>query len=354
MTATMNPLVPIQRMLGRIGATLALVALPLAGSAGVAVAELPETVYIASGQAGSLQHTVASAVAKVASDNLGIKVVVRPYSGTTAFFPVLNDGEVEFGLAPSVDFALSYQGPERLKIGGRNPYPQTPELRLVASGSKLIAGMLVRKDSEIGTVADLEGKTIAGEYPAHLGAYINTFAHLLNAGHTWDDVDIVPAAGLNQGMDALVNGRVDGAVYGVGAPKVREADASVGVRFAPDLCTDEAKQRVQDSIPGYGFITLPAGRLPGIVEDTCVTAYSLYLVASTSTAEEVVEAVASALYEDASELAQYHPTLRGWKAETAVTPQATLPYHDAAVAAYKAKDAWSADMDARNMELLGK
>lgn len=314
-------------------------------------AELPDTIYIAAGQSGSLQHTIASAVAKVLTDNLEADFVVRPYSGTTAFFPVLDSGEVEFGLAPSVDFALSYRGPDRLKIGDRNPYPQTPGLRLVASGANLIAGMLVREDSEMKTVADLAGAQLGGAYPAHLGAYINSYAHLLNAGLTWDDVEVTPVAGLNQGLDALANGRVDGAVYGVGAPRVREVDAAVGVRFLPDDCSDEAKKRVTDAIPGYGFITLPEGRLPGIVEDTCITAYPLYLVAASSMSDDMVEIVAKTLYENAEKLAEFHPVLRGWKQATTVRPDATLPYHEGAKNAYIAQDAWSDEMDAVQAEL---
>jgi uncharacterized protein len=314
--------------------------------------DIPDTIYIASGQTGSLQHTVASAVAKVISDSLPTTAVVRPYSGTTAFFPILDSGEIELGLAPSVDFALSFQGPDRLKVGDRNPYPATPNLRLVASGSKLISGMLVRNDASFKTVGDLKGARLGGNYSAHLGAYINTYAHLLNAGLTWDDVDLTPVAGLNQGLDALANGRVDGAVYGVGAPRVREVDAAIGVRFLPDRCDDAAKKRVTDAIPGYTFITLPKDRLPGIVEDTCITAYSLYLVASTSTSDAIVSAVTKALYDNADKLATFHPTLKGWKAATSVSADVTLPYHNAAKASYTEAGIWTEEAEATRAKLL--
>lgn len=339
----------------RRGAAAVCAAAILAATAGphpAAAQDLPDTIYIASGQSGSLQHTVASAVAKVLTDNLPTTVVVRPYSGTTAFFPILDSGEIEFGLAPSVDFGLSYQGPERLKVGDRNPYPSTPNLRLVASGSNLIAGMLVRKDAAFETVADLDGARLAGNYSAHLGAYINSYAHLLNAGLDWDAVDATPVAGLNQGLDALANGRVEGAVYGVGAPRVREVDAAVGVRFLPNLCDDAAKQRVTDAIPGYTFITLPKDRLPGIVADTCITAYPLYLVASSNTSDAIVGAVTTALYENAGDLAAFHPTLRGWKAEGSVRADATLPYHDAARESYQGAGAWTDAAEAAHTQLL--
>lgn len=302
---------------------------------------LPQTVYIASGQMGSFQNTIASAVAKVLSDALSISVVVRPYSGTTAFFPVVNSGSVAFAIAPAVDFALSYQGPDKLKIGGRNPYPATPNLRLVASGSNLVAGMLVRDSSSIDSVNGLAGLTIAGRYPAHLGAYINTYAHLLNADLSWNDVEVVPVAGLNQGIDALTRGRVDGAVYGVGAPGVQRADVSTGVRFIADDCSKEAKQRVTSAIPGYGFIEIPKGKYTGVASDTCITAYPLYLVTSTSVPDSVIEAITRALYEHANELEKYHPSLKGWTSDVLVNNNMTLPYHEVAIEVYQSKGKWN-------------
>ena len=65
--------------------------------------------------------------------------------------PLLNSGELDFGINNFVDLALAYQGPERLKIGGQNPFPHIPNVRLVMRGSPFMVGLLVRKDSPIKT-----------------------------------------------------------------------------------------------------------------------------------------------------------------------------------------------------------
>ena len=54
--------------------------------------------------------------------------------------------------------ALSYQGAERLKIGGRNPFQHTPNVRLVMRGAILMTAFLVRKDAPIKTIQDIRGK----------------------------------------------------------------------------------------------------------------------------------------------------------------------------------------------------
>ena len=59
--------------------------------------------------------------------------------------------------------ALSYQGPVRLKIGGRNPFQHTPNVRLVMRGSILMTALLVRKDTSMKTIHDIRGKRLTGD-----------------------------------------------------------------------------------------------------------------------------------------------------------------------------------------------
>src|SRR5256885_379102 len=95
---------------------------------------------------------------------------------------------------------LSYRGP-KFQIGGRNPFPHAPNLRLVMRGSPLLVGLLVRKDSPIKTVHDVKGKRMTGEYPAHLAVWYNMFGHLASAGLTWNDVKVIPVPAVNEGVD---------------------------------------------------------------------------------------------------------------------------------------------------------
>ncbi len=94
----------------------------------------PRSVTIGSNPPGTVFYALASGLAKVASEGAPTQLVVQPYSGTSTFLPLLDTGEVEFGINNAVDMALSYQGPVRLKIGGRNPFQHTPNVRLVMRG----------------------------------------------------------------------------------------------------------------------------------------------------------------------------------------------------------------------------
>lgn len=313
---------------------------------------LPPTIMLGSSQPGTLQHGVATGLAKVASEKIGSTVVVQPFAGATTAIPLLDNGELDLGVAPSVDAAMSYQGPEHLKIGGLNPYPKAPKLRLVMAGSPLIATLITKKDSPLKSARDLKGRRIAGGFPASLGAYINTYVHLKSANLTWDDVTVVPFSGLNDSLDALVQGRVDATVFGVGAARIREVDATTGVRFFSSDCSPEGTKRIEEAAPGYFTINLKAGSFAGVHEDICTTAYVLYLLAGEKTSPAIVTGVLKAIWEGIDKLPAMHPGLRQWKREGAVDKRPTAPYHEAAIAFYKSVGAWNDQAEAAHRKLL--
>ncbi len=239
--------------------------------------ELPRSVTVASNPPGTVFYALAIGLAKIASEGTPFQMVVQPYSGTSTFLPLLNTGEIDFGINNAVDMALSYQGPERLKIGGRNPFLHTPNVRLLMRGSVLLTALLVRKDSPIKTIHDIRGKRLTGEYPAQLANWYNLFGFLSGAGMKWEDVKIVPVPAVNEGVDALVQGRADVSMSAVDAAKVKEADAAVGVRHISLDCSPEGEKRLRGAVPGYYPHWLKRGQATAIVEDTCVNAYDIYL-----------------------------------------------------------------------------
>jgi TRAP-type uncharacterized transport system substrate-binding protein len=58
------------------------------------------------------------------------------------------------------------------------------------------------------------------------------------------------------------------------------------------------------------------------------------------------------LYENAAKLGDIHPGLRGWTQRAFVRPDATAPYHPAAIAYYKSVGAWTPEMDAVQEKLI--
>jgi TRAP transporter TAXI family solute receptor len=193
--------------------------------------KLPASTTIGTNPAGTVFYAVSAGLAKVISGAGPMQSVVQPYTGSSTFMPLLDSGEIDFGIINAVEMNLGYQGSAKLKISGKNPLPHVPNIRLIMRGSPLSVSLVVKKDSPIKTVYDVKGKRVTGEYPANIAIWYHIYTQLANAGFTWDDVKVVPVPAVNDGVDALVQARADVSNHAINAAKIKEADAAVGVRF---------------------------------------------------------------------------------------------------------------------------
>lgn len=314
--------------------------------------QLPRSVTVGSNPPGSLFYSLASGIAKVVSETTPMQAQAQPYTGSSTFQPLLDSGELDFGIVNAVDMGMAYQGPNKLKVGGRNPFPHVPNTRLIMRGSPLRSSLIVRKDSSIKTIHDVKGKRVTGEYPAQLANWYNVFGALSNGGLTWNDVKVIPVPAVNEGVDALVQGRADVTTHAIGSAKVKEADAAVGIRYIPLDCSAQGEERIKKAVPGYYLSTVKAGTSTGIVEDTCSFTYDIYLVGHKALPDAVVQAALKAIWDNIAKLPPIHPGFVEWTKERAVDPEVTMPYHPAAIQFFKEKNVWSAKMDDAQKKLL--
>ena len=328
-------------------AVLALVA----GLLVAAPAAAQKSVSLGTNPPGTAFYAIGSGLSKVVSDAGAVRMTVQPYSGSSTFLPLLDSGELEFGVVNAVDMALTYRGPN-FKIGGRNPFPHAPQIRLIMNGSPFMVSLLVRKDSPIKSVYDIKGKRMTGEYPAHLAVWYNMFGHLASAGLTWNDVKVVPVPAINEGLDALVQGRAEVSEFALNAAKVKEADVAVGVRHLSIDCSAEGEKRLRAAVPGYYPRWVKKGEATAIVEDTCVIAYDVYLAIGKGVPDGIVESVLKSIWDNVDKLPAIHPIFKEWTRERAVTREATIPYHPAAIRFYRERSAWTAEMDRIQQQLL--
>src|SRR5436309_2649830 len=313
--------------------------------------QLPKSVGVGSNPPGSLFYSLASGLAKVISEASPMQAQVQPYAGTSTFVPLLDSGELDFGVVNAVDMGMVYQG-QRLKIGGRNPFPHVASSRLIMRGSPLRSSLIVKKDSPIKTIGDVKGKRVTGEYPAQLAVWYNVFGSLSNGGLTWNDVKVVPVPAVNEGVDALIQGRADVSTHAIGSAKVKEADAAIGIRYIPLDCSKQGEARIKKAVPGYYLSVVKSGSSTGIVEDTCAYTYDIYLVGHKALPDAVVQNVLQAIWVNIEKLPQFHPGFGEWTKSRAVDSEVTLPYHPAAARYYKESGAWPAKMDEVQKRLL--
>jgi TRAP transporter TAXI family solute receptor len=315
-------------------------------------AQLPKSAVIGTNPAGTVFYALAGGLAKVAGEATPMQVNIQPYTGTSTFLPLLNNGELDFAIVNAVDMGMAYVGPQKLKVGGRNEFVHSPNVRLVMRGAPLLIGLLVKKDSLLKSVHEVKGKRVTGEYPAHQAVWFNMYGALTGGGVSWKDVKVVPVPAVNDGIDALVQGRAEVTIGAVNMAKIREADAAVGVRHLSNDCSPEGDKRVREAVPGYYTRIMKAGSGVAIVEDTCVIAYDIYFATHKSAPDQLVNAVLKAIWENEAKLKPIHPGFREWTNDRAVAPDVTIPYHPGAIKFYQEKGAWKKEMDDAQKRLL--
>jgi len=331
---------------------LALIIMALSlGRAAVNAQKLPASVTVGTNPAGTVFYAVGAGLAKVISGAGPMQSMVQPYTGTSTLLPLLDSGELDFAIINAVESNLAYQGPAKLKIGGKNPLPHVPNARLIMRGSPLFIGLVAKKDG-VKSVQEVRGKRVTGEYPANIAIWYHGYAALASAGIAWEDVKVVPVPAVNEGVDAVVQGRADVSIHAIGAAKVKEADAAVGVRHVPLDCSAQGDGRVRKAVPGYSTTTLKSGFSTGIVADTCVLTFDIYMLGHKGLSNDVVVTALKAVWDNVDKLPPLHAQFQDWTRERAASADVTVPYHPAAVQFYKEKNLWNAKMDDAQKRLL--
>ena len=313
--------------------------LALGTSAARSAEPLPKILALGTNPAGSAYYSVGSALAKILSENSGMQVRVQPYSGSTTYMPLLDSGELELGLNHTNDVRLAYRG--------EKPFHRSPNLRMLSVIFPLVVGAIVRNDSDIQRIEDVRGKRVTGRYTSQLAVYYNWTAILAGGGLTWKDVVEVPVPGVNEGIQAFMEGRADVTLTALVAAKLEEANATVpgGVRFIPIDTSPEGVKRMQSIVGGSFPYPVKAGKLTGVVKDVSIMGYDAYMTAGKSQREDVVYQVTKTLWEQEEAIRKSQRLLGGFSRKDMVKTIATIPYHAGAIRFYREKGMWSPEME---------
>jgi len=287
---------------------------------------------------GGLTAQVTATISKVVSSYAGgLQMRTQVHGGTQKYIPVVNGGELEFGVSNIMQYTMAMQGT------GLSAGKKYSNLRLVATMMVFRTGWLVPKNSGITKISQLRGKRIASGFKGAPLFHFLLSAGLANAGLTYDDVTKIPYIGLRQHWNGFKQGKIDAAWGGIGAGHVRDMNAKIkgGIRFLSfDISADAAK-RTQKFAPNTHFsVVNPAKPFVGIVERTNVLGFDYMLWAHKGVSNENVAKVVKAMYENEKELHAASPTWRSHKSKKMAKDQG-FAYHPGAIGFYKKVGIWN-------------
>ena len=312
----------------------AIVAAAISGVA--AAAQAQQVRVIASNPQGSIFYASSVVFGKLLDEKLKMQVRVQPMAGSSTYIPLLNRGEVDFGLTNVDDALSSYKG-----VG--NFRQASPDLRLTAIAFPLTLGVLVVNDSPIKSIADLKGKTLPWGYNAQTTGRVLQEAVLASAGLTLKDVKTVPTQSLFSGVDLLGEGKVDAAVISVGTGQGQQANLRMssrgGIRFVNMDASPEAVARIRKVLPARPFVVQPAPHAVGIIGPTTIMAYNIFFSTNAKMPDDVVYDLVKMLHASKDDLVKGHPIFRNFEPGQ-MNEEIGVPWHPGAIKFYKEIGQW--------------
>jgi TRAP transporter TAXI family solute receptor len=290
-------------------------------AAATSTGALAQAVGFATLPPGSLNHTTASAVAKVLKERAGINMLVQPTAGDNVIIPMVNRGESTMGIANAPETAMAIKEAKQADV------------RLLAVAHTLQTAFFVRKDSSLKTIADMKGKRVALGYSAMRTIDLLTRAMLATAGLSERDVQAVRVPNVVRSADDFASGAADMFFFAFGGPKVREVDASIPLRV---LEIDEKGMPAARKVTPYGFLTQvqPGPIFIGVEKPMKVYSFDNLFLVNAKVADDMVYKILDTLEKNKADLVAVQPVLRAFSAANGYK-QYDMPYHPGALRYYK-------------------
>lgn len=281
---------------------------------------------------GTSGYAMGAAIARVLSEN-DIGALVQPSSGTSAYLPLIDMGELDLGIANAIEISDAATGSG--DFAGRALENIAPAARLYP----FRVGIFVRDDSDMQTIADLAGHSVTYGFTSQVTINRVVDAILAAGGIGPSDIEQTMVPNVVRGADDFLAGRADGAFFAIGSGKVTEVDASAGgVRFLPLPEGDEAEARLQEVIPqAYVEILEPREGLTGIDEPIPVMAYDYMLVAGSHIPDEQMARIVTILRDNKQALVDSFGAFQSMDPE-AMYVDIGVPYHPGALSVLKTEE----------------
>lgn len=292
-------------------------------------AELAALGSTARGGTSQIGRTLAAAISEVGD----MQMRPQELANTADYIPLVNAGEIEFGIANVVQLTYAVNGT------GMSEGRPNENLQMVATLMPFRSAYIVRKDSDIQSLEDLKGKRVPVFADRALGDYV-TRGYFANADMSLDEVDGVAVPNFPRMWSSFAEGSADVAIVVVGAGNSREYDASFGIRYLSFDDSPEALERMQTYLPQNYLQEMPAGSVPGIDEPTNVNVFDYTFFAGADVSEDMVYNAVKALWEKEADLLAGGPFWNGF-AKEAMGKQVGLTYHPGAIKFYKEMGVWA-------------
>ena len=278
---------------------------------------------------GGMYYSFSNAFANVASEeNDKLSFDVKSTAGSTANLRLISDQYIELAISQSDLINDAYHGTGAFAGKSYHGY------KAIAALFPEACQIVVRADSDIKSLDDLQGKTISiGEEDS--GTERNAEQILEMSGLT---SALVKTENLNytDAAEQLASGKIDAmfCTAGVQTTVIEELTRSCDIRL---LDIDEkCAEKLKTAYPTYIDYEIPANTYSGQTNAIHTLGVNAVLLASDNLSEDTVKELTASLFRHAKEI-QYATSLNLQMDEASATQGVSIPFHAGAAAYYEEK-----------------
>ena len=251
---------------------------------------------------------------------------VKSTAGSAANIRLLNSNYIELGIAQMDLVDEAYHGTGAYEKAACQGY------QAIASLYTEVCQIVVRADSSIHSLADLQGKTVSiGE--AESGTERNAKQILSLSGLNDKLVDMVNLD-YTEAATALATEKIDAAFFtaGLHLAALEGLSDDCAIRFL--AIDDTCAQKLKAAYPFYEDVTIPANTYRGQDEDISSLGIPAVLLANETLSDDTVKQLTSFLFAHAKDL-QYSLSMDLRITEATAVKGITIPFHAGAAEYYK-------------------
>lgn len=286
-----------------------------------------ETIRFGAAGVGGMYYPFANAFTELASkDETGINWKVKSTAGSAANLRLLSDNYIELGIAQADLIEDAYYGKGTFHSGKYRGY------KAVASLYPEACQIVVRKDSDITSLDDLEGKTVSiGEEES--GTERNATQILEMCGLP-DNLVNTKNLDYTDAADQLTEKKIDAffCTAGICTTVIEELTKECDIRLVeiPESC----RQKLKKAYSFYNDYVIPAGTYSGQTEDIQTLSVQSVLLASNTLSEKTVQKLTGSLFQHIKDI-QYSTSINLQLTPEEAVKGITIPFHPGAETYYK-------------------
>ncbi len=284
---------------------------------------------------GSPAYGITFALAGVVGNNSRLSLRLVAFDRSSVALSNVDQGKLTMAVASAINANFALRG-SRSHKGHK-----LSNLRILARLLTYRAGFVVRRESDIRKISDFKGRRFPVGFTGHSVLETLARAAFATEGMNFKDVNGASFENFAQSMGELVAGRIEGSFLAPGSRIVREANASVKIRFLSIKQSPQTTAVIRRIAPGAFFsVVKPRRTLSFIDKPTTLLGVDYLIMIGSDVRSSIAYETVKTLYLSRKNLIARHPLFREFESKSMSKKGIGPAYHSGAIKFYSEAGIW--------------